>query len=154
VERGGRGWESLFWLSTGALDGGGRESSSEAARRGVAFAPVAAVAAVLVGAAQLTRVLLLPSAAFCRLVGLPFLLPPILWSTLKNRIYFATNTSPATIAACLVILFVGLVTLPTVCIRTGGGAKVIGLFRYLSLVRYFYFFTIRQSTLNAVYVPP
>jgi len=98
-------------------------------------------------------VLLLPLAALCRLVGLPFLLPPIFWFAFKNRICFATNTNLAAIATYLVVLFMGLVTLPTVCVRTGGGAKVIGLFRYFFLVRYFCSFAIRQFVLNAVYVP-
>ena len=66
----GRGWELLFWLFTGALDGGGRESSLEAVCREVVFASVTTVAVVLVSTTQLIRVLLLPSAAFCRLVGL------------------------------------------------------------------------------------
>ena len=87
--------------------------------------------------------LLLLLAAFCKLVGLSFLFFPILWSVLKNRIYFVINASPVAIATYLVVLFMGLVTLPTVCIRIGGGAKVIGLFRYLFLVCYFYSFIIR-----------
>jgi len=152
--RGGRGWELLFWFSINTLNSRGRESSLEAVRKGVAFAPVAAVVVVLVGATQLTRVLLLPLAALYRLIGLLFLFPPIFWSALKNRTYFATNANLVTITAYLIALFIRSITLPMVYMRIRGGAKIIGLSRYFSLVRYFCSFTTQQSVLNAVYIPP
>lgn len=137
----------LVWPFASVLDSRGLKCSLYALCIRVVF-----VLVVVGVTAHFAKVLLLILAAFCKLDNCPFFLPLILFSEFKIRTRFTTVAKFAAVVFVLIEDLIRLITFPAFRVRIGEGAKVIDLFRYLSLTLCFYFLTIQQFMLNAAYV--